>query len=138
MEFNLCKDKKSWINVFHSDVAITIVPLNQAKRLRFNSKKLTDINHSRLGKFLGTHSHRWLVRNRIVKARNWFPIWDLVAAMYLINPTDFEIQEVNTCLNNRSFLRFNNGHRPVRMINDFNPDLVWKNFCSLLSQKTFL
>jgi inosine-uridine nucleoside N-ribohydrolase len=133
MEFNLCKDKKSWIKVFQSDVPITIVPLNQAKRLRFNSKKLAELNDFELGKFLGTYSRRWLIRNRIVKARNWFPIWDLVAAMYLINPADFKIQQVNTRLNNRGFLRFNNGHRSVRMINDFDPDLIWKNFCRLLS-----
>ncbi len=133
MEFNLCKDKKSWRQVFHSDVAITIIPLNQAKRLRFTPKKLSDINSSEIGKFLGVHSHRWLVRNRIVKARNWFPIWDLVAAMYSINPADFKVQEASARLNNRGYLRFNNGHRPVCVINDFNPELVWKNFCNLLS-----
>ena len=138
MEFNLCKDKKSWIQVFHSDIPITVVPLNQAKRLGCNSKKLSDINNSRLGKYLATHSHRWLTRNRIIKARNWFPVWDLVAAMYLIDPTFFEIKETKTRLNNRGFLRFNKGNRSVRIINDFNPDLVWKKFCESLSEKTFL
>ena len=91
-----------------------------------------------MGKYLATHSHRWLTRTKIIKARNWFPVWDLVAAMYLIDPTFFEIKETKTRLNNRGFLRFNKGNRSVRIINDFNPDLVWKKFCELLSEKTFL
>ena len=130
-EFNLTKDREATWRVFQSDVPITVVPLNVARRLRAVEPRLESLRGS-VGDYLRSNSARWQRRSRLLRAGNAFPVWDLVAAMYAIAPSHFEVEETECTIHRSGWIDFSSGPRAVRLVSSYDPATIWAHFEDLL------
>ena len=71
--------------VFASDLPLTIVPLDVARRLRAGPGDLRGLPGA-LGDFLRRHSARWSRRSLLLRGSRRFPVFDLAAAAYVLAP----------------------------------------------------
>jgi len=131
-EFNMTADLQATRTVIDSSLPLTIVPLNLARRLRITRKELAAINGD-LGVFLRIESNRWFWRCLLVKMSASFAVYDLVAAMLLIDRSLFEIRETTMELTSRGAARFGGGTRPVRVITGIDCDALLQRFTSLVN-----
>jgi len=131
-EFNLTRDKAATFAVFNSALPLTFVPLDVARRLRATRSRLRAIQHSVIGSHLGEGSRRWMRRARILKWSSSFPIWDLTAAMYLIEPALYVFEDTFAEMASSTHVRFGTGSRPVRLVRSFDAPAVWEAFTSLI------
>lgn len=93
IEFNATQDLVAFVNVFQSNIPKTIVPLDVAIQLRFESHLADELKKTKIGNYLLIHIKHWQVRNILLKGRSHFPVWDLVSAMALANPETCEIKK---------------------------------------------
>ena len=128
-EYNLVKDRAATSAVFASAAPLVIVPLDVAKTLRMRPRDLAPLAGP-LGAHLRDGSRRWLRRARLLAARS-VPVWDLVAAMWLVDPSLFRVEERRAVAQASGWVEFGRG-RPVRVIAGFDPSAVWKRFAALL------
>jgi inosine-uridine nucleoside N-ribohydrolase len=131
-EFNLTKDREATRAVFASELPLTIVPLDVARRLRAGPRELRPLEGP-LGDFLRRHSARWSGRSLLRRGSPRFPVFDLVAAVYAIEPSLFASEEVRTRLHRNLWTEFGTGDRRVRVIRGFDPDAVWDRFLGLVN-----
>lgn len=131
-EFNLTHDRDATWRVFRSDVPITVVPLDVARRLRAQPEWLEAL-HGNVGDYLRTNSTRWRKRSRWVRGRSAFPIWDLVAAIYVISPTLFEVEEAGCTIHRSGWIDFSGGSRTVQVVKNYDPVAVWTQFRALVT-----
>lgn len=131
-EFNLTLDRVSTKIVFDSTLPLTLIPLDQAYRLQINRVQV-DALESRFGIYLAKNSRRWFDRASRLKFKKTIPIWDLVAAMYLIYPELFRVSETVGRLSPLGKIQFGQGSRRLRVITDFSTDQVWDAFRALIS-----
>lgn len=132
-EFNLTRDRDATRAVFASDVPLTIVPLDVARRLRIGPRELEEWQ-GELGSFLRRHAARWGRRSLLVRGSRRFPVFDLAAAAYLIDPSLVTLGETSAYLHANLWLEFGRGERRVRIIRDLDPAAVWRLFANLLSE----
>lgn len=92
-DFNISKDRASAQFIFDSGIPVTLVPCNQARKVRMCE---TDLAHvpGELGEFLRKNSKRWFRRARMLKFQSSIPVWDLLAAMYVCAPEEFKLLPV--------------------------------------------
>ena len=131
-EFNLTKDKAATFAVFNSALPLTFVPLDVARRLRATRSRLRAIQHSLIGSHLGEGSQRWMRRSRILKWSSSFPVWDLTAAMYLIEPALYVFEDTFAEMASSTHVRFGTGSRPVRLVRFIDEAEVWEAFTRLI------
>ncbi|HVT05572.1 MAG TPA: nucleoside hydrolase [Thermoanaerobaculia bacterium] len=127
-EFNLTKDKVATFALFRSDLPLTFVPLEVACRMRASHERLRDLPKNELTDLLVKGSRRWLRRARILKRASSFPVWDLTAAMYLIEPGLFTWEETTATIASNTHMKFGEGDRPVRLIRSFDESKAWEAF----------
>jgi hypothetical protein len=60
-------------------------------------------------------------------------VWDLVAAMYLIEPGLFRTRSASASMPVPGWMRFGRGRRAVVVVERFDRDTVWNRFLDLLS-----
>jgi inosine-uridine nucleoside N-ribohydrolase len=123
-EFNLTKDREATRAVFASELPLTIVPLDVARRLRAGPREMKRLEGP-LGDFLRRHSARWSRRSLLRRGSLRFPVFDLVAGVYAIEPSLFAVEEVRTRLHRNLWTEFGTGDRRVRVIREFDPRTVW-------------
>ena len=79
-EFNLTKDRAATAVAVGGIERLIVVPLDRARCLRLQASDLERFRSGRLSEALRAGSRRWLRRNRWLKGRSSFPVWDLLAA----------------------------------------------------------
>ncbi|MGK2859067.1 MAG: nucleoside hydrolase [Thermoanaerobaculia bacterium] len=126
-EFNLWKARDAARVVFESRVPLTIVPLDVAKRLMVRGREL-DALRGEIGGFLRNRSRRWLWRARLLKWRDAFPVWDLVAAMALVDRELLGVERTTIRFTSGGLLEFGRGAREAEVVTRFDRDALWKTF----------
>ena len=126
-EFNLTHDRQATIDVFASPVPITVIPLDQARRLRLGASDLDSL-HGEVGSHLREGSLRWLRRAKWLKLSSTVPIWDLVATAWVIDPSLFEYREMPVRVHSNAWIQFEAGDRRIKVVTGFDPASVWSKW----------
>jgi inosine-uridine nucleoside N-ribohydrolase len=135
-EFNLTKDREAARFVFASELPLTIVPLDVARRLRLGPAELDGLAGP-LGRYLREHSARWLRRSRRL---HWlhgpggFSAFDLLAAAWIFDPAAVSAEETTVRVHRNLWLEFGKGGRPVRLVRDFAGPRILRRFAELVSE----
>lgn len=124
-EFNLTKDRRAALGVFHSHVPLTIFPLNVARQLTI---RIEDVPS-----FLREGSRRWFTHLRRVRLTRDFPVYDLAAALYALSPDGFTMQRTTAEMRPNTALRFGRGTREVTLCMSLDRDALWRRFLSATS-----
>lgn len=132
-EYNFTKDRAACVRVFESVARITVVPLDQARRLRLRFADLERIE-GELGAYLRLHARRWFRRAQRLKLQSTAPIWDLVACMYLLQRKDFTTERVRARAHPSGWIEYGAGERSVSVVVDFDPARVWDDAVALLNR----
>ncbi len=132
-EFNVTKDRVAAKKVFSSGLNLTIFPLNIARRLIFKPSDIASLPGP-IKSYLVKHSRRWVLRNVCLKGRSFFPVWDLVAAMYLLIPTLYTYRITTASFSRLGHLAFDEGSRPVKLITGFDQVAVKTEYFHLLNK----
>lgn len=122
-EFNLTKDREATRKVFASDIPLTVVPLDVTRRLRISPEDLQ-------GHFLQEGSRRWARRSLLLRGSQRFPVFDLAAAAYVIDPSLVTVEETTARLRPNLYVEFGKGDRRLRIVRDLDPELIWRLFFS--------
>jgi inosine-uridine nucleoside N-ribohydrolase len=101
-DFNIFKDKTSALEVLQSGVRITLIPCDQARKLRLTAKQVSHFNGP-VGDYIYQNSKRWFRRARLLKLQKSIPVWDLTAVLYLLQPAEFSFVPAKL---NLSFLNY--------------------------------
>src|SRR5947209_5861124 len=131
-EFNLTRDPAATRAVFASDLPLTVVPLDVARRLRIGPRELSGLP-GELGDFLRRHATRWARRSLLVRGSRRFPVFDLAAAAYALDPSLVSVEETQGRLHRNLWLEFGRGDRRLRVVRDLAPEAVWRLFADLVS-----
>jgi len=131
-EFNFTKDRAALCRVLEAELPVTIVPLDQAVRMRVRYSDLKPISGA-LGEYIRAHARRWFVRARWLKGQSTVPVWDLVAATYRIRPRLFDVRRVTARAHESGWIEYGAGDRHVQVIVDFDPKAVWRQALEILA-----
>lgn len=131
-EFNLTKDREATRAIFASDLHLTVVPLDVARRLRVGKERFSQLR-GELGDTLRRGSARWLRRSRLLRWSSNFPAFDLLAALYAIDPSLVSTEETTARVHPNLWMEFGKGGRPVRLVRDFDDVGCWRLFVELVN-----
>lgn len=131
-EFNLTRDREATRTIFASDLPLTIVPLDVARRLRIGPEELETLP-GELGTFFRRCSARWARRSLLVRGSRRFPLFDLAAAAYVIDPALVSVEETRARLHSNLWLEYGRGDRRLRVIRDLDRDAIWRRFVDLVN-----
>lgn len=131
-EFNLTKDRAATRAVFASDLPLTVIPLDVARRLRAGPRELRDLRGP-LGDFLRRHSERWSRRSLLLRGSRRFPVFDLAAAGYVLDPSLATVEESRVRLHPNLWLEYGRGERRVRVVRDLDASAIWEWFVQLVN-----
>lgn len=131
-EFNLTHDRPAARAVFSSSVPLTVVPLDVARKMRVGKAELAEL-YGPLGEHLRKHSKRWLRRSRLLRWSSTFPVYDLPAAMYAIDPSLVDVVETTARCHRNLWIEYGTGGRPVRLVRGFDPRELWRRFVALVN-----
>lgn len=132
-EFNLTHDRPAARAVFNSSIPLTIVPLDVAREMRVGKRELKELR-GELGEYLCRQSARWLRRSRLLRWSSTFPVYDLPAALYAIDPSLVEVEETTARVHRNLWIEFGKGGRPVRLVRGFDARALWRTFTDLVSE----
>lgn len=131
-DFNFSKDPRSARKVFDSALDLVVVPCDVARRLRMSARDLADWPGP-LGDYFRRNAARWFWRARLLKASSTVPIWDLVAALFVVKPSLFRVERTVAAITRSGQVCYREGDRPIRVVTDFDPEEVRGFFFSLVS-----
>jgi inosine-uridine nucleoside N-ribohydrolase len=131
-EFNLTKDPSATRAVFASDLPLTVIPLDVARRLRVGPRELRDLQGP-LGDFLRRHSARWSRRSLLLRGSRRFPVFDLAAAAYAIDPSLMTVEEIRAHLHPNLWVEYGRGERRVTVVRELDATAIWERFVRLVS-----
>ena len=130
-EFNLTKDVASTLELFRGNVPLTIFPLDVARALWVTRRDLDAIGGP-LGDFLRAGAVRWFRRLRLVKGTGRFPIYDLAAALYLLDEDGFTMERTTASMRPNTFIEFGSGTRAVKVCRALDRQRLWQRFVTSL------
>jgi inosine-uridine nucleoside N-ribohydrolase len=131
-EFNLTKDRAATRAVFASDLPLTVIPLDVARRLRAGPRELRDLQGP-LGDFLRHCSVRWSRRSLLLRGSRRFPVFDLAAAAYAIDPSLAAVEDTRVRLHPNLWVEYGAGERLVKGVRDLDVDAIWERFAGLVN-----
>jgi inosine-uridine nucleoside N-ribohydrolase len=131
-EFNLTKDPAATRAVFASNLPLTVIPLDVARRLRAGPRELRDLRGP-LGDFLRRHSARWSRRSLLLRGSRRFPVFDLAAAVYVLDPALTVVEETRVRLHPNLWVEFGEGERRVKVVRQLDVERVWRWFAGVLA-----
>lgn len=132
-EFNLWRDREAAREVFASQIPLTIVPLDVAKRLRASGADL-EMLPGPIGSWLRVRAGRWLRRAKLIKLRDWFPVWDLAAAMLVVDRARFRVDRLPVAIDARCHVTFGAGPREADVVAGFDREELWSAFAALVDR----
>jgi inosine-uridine nucleoside N-ribohydrolase len=135
-EFNLTKDREAARAVLASELPLTIVPLDVARRLRIGASELAALTGP-LGEHLQCHAARWLRRSRWLHGPGGFPAFDLLAAAWFFDPAAVATEETTVRVHPNLWLEFGKGGRPVRLVRGFEGSRILRRFAELVAPASF-
>jgi inosine-uridine nucleoside N-ribohydrolase len=130
-EFNLTKDRAATRAVFASDLPLTVIPLDVARRLRVGPRELRDLQGP-VGDFLRRHSARWSRRSLLLRGSRRFPVFDLAAAVYVLDPSLVTLEETRVRLHPNLWVEYGAGERRVRVVRDLDARAIWARCTGLV------
>jgi inosine-uridine nucleoside N-ribohydrolase len=130
-EFNLTQDPAATRAVFASDLPLTVVPLDVARKLRTGPRELEALPGD-LGVFLRRHAARWARRSLRVRGSRLFPVFDLAAAAYAIDPALVAVEETRAQVHRNLWVEFGRG-RPLQVVRALDPEAIWRLFAGIVS-----
>ncbi len=131
-EFNLTKDPAATRAVFASELPLTVVPLDVARRLRAGPAELRALQ-GELGDFLRRCAVRWSRRSLLVRGSRRFPVFDLAAAAYVLDPSLVTVEETRARLHSNLWVEFGAGERRLKVVRGLDVEAVWERFRGLVS-----
>jgi len=134
-EFNLTKDREAARAVFASELPLTIVPLDVARRLQIGASDLARLTGP-LGEYLRRHAARWLRRSRWLHGPGGFSVFDLLAAGWIVEPAAVSTEETTVRVHSNLWLEFDEfgrGGRPVRLVRSFDGGRILERFTALVN-----
>lgn len=131
-EFNLTKDRAATRAVFASDLPLTVIPLDVARRLCAGPRELRDLRGP-LGEFLRRHSARWSRRSLLLRGSRRFPVFDLAAAAYVLDPSLVALEETRVRLHPNLWVEYGAGDRRVRVVRNLDAGAIWERFVRLIN-----
>ncbi len=131
-EFNLTHDRPAARAVFEAGLALTVVPLDVARRLRVGHPELADLE-GELGELLRHHSARWLRRSRFLHGPGGFPAFDLAAAAWVTDPDLVEIVDTTARIHSNLWVEYGRGGRPVRLVRNLDTAEIWRRFAERIA-----
>ena len=108
------------------------MPLDVARRVRIGPGELKGLPGG-LGEFLRRHAARWARRSLLIRGSRRFPVFDLAAAAYAIDPALTSVEETQARLHRNLWIEFGWGNRRLRVVRDLDLDGIWRLFSRLLS-----
>jgi inosine-uridine nucleoside N-ribohydrolase len=132
-EFNLTHDLAATRAVFDSEIPLTLLPLDVARRLRVGFRELAALR-GKVGEVLRRGARRWCTRSILIRGSSRFPVYDLLAAYALAEPQRVETQHRRVRLHPNGWVEFGVGERAVEVVTDFRPEEVWEWFVSLANE----
>ncbi len=133
-EFNLTKDRAAAVAVFESALPLTLFPLDVVRGLYATADDVRALGGD-LGRYLALGARRWLARLRLLKATGRFPIWDLAAAIYAIDPHGFGFEERVGRMRPNTSIDWGQGSRRVQVCTALDRDLLWERFSRLIEER---
>ncbi len=131
VEFNLTEDRAAARAVFASDLPLTIVPLDVARRLRAGPRQLAGLTGP-LGEHLAKGARRWLWRSRLWKGRGSIALFDLLAAACVVFPQLVHAETAAVRLTPGMLVKRlplgGAGERPARIVRSFDGEAIWARF----------
>lgn len=135
-DFNQSQDRSAFRMVVDSATPLTLIPCDVARHLRVTEKELAKIEGP-LGDYFRHNFRRWFLRARMLKLSGSVPIWDLVAALYVIDPTLFLLEKTQMTLSPWGRAQYGvHGGRPVTVVTGFRPQELWERFFGLMGCAT--
>lgn len=131
-EFNLTKDPGATRAVFASDLPLTVIPLDVARQLRIGPREMRDLQGP-VGECLRRHSARWSRRSLLLRGSRRFPVFDLAAAAYAIDPSLATVEESRVRLHPNLWLEYGRGERRITVVRDLDATAIWERFVRLVS-----
>lgn len=130
-DFNLSRDLPSAKFVLQSNVNLAVIPCDQARRVRLGEADLARLPTPYQNHFI-EHARRWFRRARFLKNAKSIPVWDLVAAMYLLKPELFEVSQTQVIFQpGWGFVLRPRSDGSVKVVSGFNPNQVISSFWEL-------
>lgn len=129
-EFNLTADRRATRVVVESGIPLTLVPLEVARRMMVTPADLAELAGA-LGEHVRNHAARWFRRALLLRGRRAFPVWDLVAALCVVDPASCETERTVARLHPNGWLELGAGTRPVTLVRAFDPRALWRHFVRL-------
>jgi inosine-uridine nucleoside N-ribohydrolase len=132
-EFNLTRDRPAARAVFASSLALTLVPLDVARRLQVGPAELAELAGP-LGRYLRAGAARWLRRARRLHGRDSFAVFDLLAAACVLDPDCVRLEAVWARVHRNLWLDFRPGAasggtwRELRVVRELDRALLWRRF----------
>src|SRR5260370_5272722 len=123
-EFNLTKDVSATLELFRSDVPLTIFPLDVARELWVTRRDL-DAIRGPLGEYLRAGAVRWFRRLWRVKFTRRLPNYDLAAALYLLDEDGFTMEHTTAAMRPNTFIEFGAGTRQVKECRTLDRQRLW-------------
>lgn len=133
-EFNLTKDRRAALAVFASVLPLTLFPLDVVRSLYATAYDVSALDGN-LGRYLDLGARRWLARLRLLKGTGRFPIWDLAAALYAIDPHGFVFEERVARMRPNTSIDWGAGKRRVQVCTALDRDLLWERFIRLIEER---
>jgi inosine-uridine nucleoside N-ribohydrolase len=130
-EFNLTKDPAATRAVFASELPLTLIPLDVARKLKTGPQELRALEGP-LGDFLRRSSVRWSRRSLLRRGSRRFLVFDLAAAAYAIDPSLMELEETRVRLHGNLWVEYGAGERRVRVVRDLDTSAIWSRFAKLV------
>ena len=123
-DFNVFKDKTSAVEVLKSGLPITLIPCDQARKLRFSAAQVSQFSGP-TGQFIYQNSKRWFRRAQILKLQKSIPVWDLTAALYLLKPDEFQFKnaEFNLSPFNYVQIKTSSNNTTLQTLSSYNLDV---------------
>ncbi|HEX8154169.1 MAG TPA: nucleoside hydrolase [Thermoanaerobaculia bacterium] len=132
-EFNLTRDRDAAHRVFELPVPLTIFPLDVCRRLSIRERDLDAIPGA-LGRYMRRESRRWFRHLLLVRRTRRFAIHDLAAALYLLDPTGFELATAQAWMRRNTYIEFDVGNREVQVCVALDRDVLWERFVALMGE----
>ncbi len=123
-DFNIFKDKTSAIEILQSGIPVTLIPCDQARKIRLTEQQVSSFGGA-AGNFIHENSKRWFRRARLLKFQKSIPVWDLTAALYLLQPSEFNFVPAKLHLSMLHYIQIKetltNSH--IKTLSFFNPNI---------------
>ncbi|HYC61870.1 MAG TPA: nucleoside hydrolase [Thermoanaerobaculia bacterium] len=131
-EFNLTQDKEATHKVFASSLPLTFFPLDVVRMLSIRRHQLEAIEGT-LGEELRRGSARWFRHRLLKKGTLLFPMSDLIAALYALDPDGLTMEDTTARMRANTLMEFGKGTRRVRVCTKLDAEKLWARFVTLVS-----